>query len=538
MFSIKKRNITILGLIAALMLWANIGITQTEWDYPGNLVLDLGASGEWDGVHVSEPTVLFDGTEYQMWYAGQWHGLPYRIGLATSPDGITWEKHLGNPVLDSGASGTWDDFHVFSPTVLFDGTEYKMWYAGGYSNSRIGYATSTDGIVWVKHPNPVLDVGEYGTWDDHHLRSPMVLFDGAEYQMWYAGSSGGPSIYRIGYATSTDGIVWVKHPNPVLDIGEYGTWDDYNLYSLTVLFDGIEYQMWYTGFDGSYSRIGYATSADGIVWVKYPDNPVREATSGTWESPHVGDPTVLFDGNKYQMWYTGGGGSVSSRIGYATSIPDIVTATIDFDPNVLNLKSRGKWVTVYIELPEGYDVNDIDVNTILLEGVIEVQNSDVQDGVLMVKFDRQDVIYYIENILGITSGDVTLTVTGELADETLFEGSDTITVISEKGKGKAAPALLTFNLGQNFRNPFNPDTWIPYTLANDVDVVIRIYSLSGQPVRTLDLGHQPAGHYATKNKAVYWDGKNNFGESVASGVYFYTLQAGKFRATRKMVILK
>jgi hypothetical protein len=478
MFSIKKRNITILGLIAALMLWANIGITQTEWDYPGNLVLDLGASGEWDGVHVSEPTVLFDGTEYQMWYAGQWHGLPYRIGLATSPDGITWEKHLGNPVLDSGASGTWDDFHVFSPTVLFDGTEYKMWYAGGYSNSRIGYATSTDGIVWVKHPNPVLDVGEYGTWDD------------------------------------------------------------YNLYSLTVLFDGIEYQMWYTGFDGSYSRIGYATSADGIVWVKYPDNPVREATSGTWESPHVGDPTVLFDGNKYQMWYTGGGGSVSSRIGYATSIPDIVTATIDFDPNVLNLKSRGKWVTVYIELPEGYDVNDIDVNTILLEGVIEVQNSDVQDGVLMVKFDRQDVIYYIENILGITSGDVTLTVTGELADETLFEGSDTITVISEKGKGKAAPALLTFNLGQNFRNPFNPDTWIPYTLANDVDVVIRIYSLSGQPVRTLDLGHQPAGHYATKNKAVYWDGKNNFGESVASGVYFYTLQAGKFRATRKMVILK
>ena len=80
------------------------------------------------------------------------------------------------------------------------------------------------------------------------------------------------------------------------------------------------------------------------------------------------------------------------------------------------------------------DVADIDVGTILLESLLGVQHSDIQDDVLMVKFDRQDVIIYIEDILGITSGDVTLTVTGELTDGTPFEGSDTIRVIKKETK--------------------------------------------------------------------------------------------------------
>jgi hypothetical protein len=93
-------------------------------------------------------------------------------------------------------------------------------------------------------------------------------------------------------------------------------------------------------------------------------------------------------------------------------------------------------------------------------------------------------------------------------------------------------------LYQNYPNPFNPDTWIPYTLAADMDVVIRIYNLSGQLVRTLELGHQPAGYYITKDKAAYWDGKDNFGAKVASGLYYYTLRAGEFKVTRKMAIMK
>ena len=100
----------------------------------------------------------------------------------------------------------------------------------------------------------------------------------------------------------------------------------------------------------------------------------------------------------------------------------------------------------------------------------------------------------------------------------------------------------------NYPNPFNPETWIPYRLAEDGFVTLTIYNPSGQVVRTLDVGHRIASAYESQSKAIYWDGKNDLGEPVASGVYFYTLSTGRsglsvphrsdFSATRKMVILK
>ena len=90
----------------------------------------------------------------------------------------------------------------------------------------------------------------------------------------------------------------------------------------------------------------------------------------------------------------------------------------------------------------------------------------------------------------------------------------------------------------NYPNPFNPETWIPYQLAVPADVSISIYATDGRLVRTLALGHQPVGIYESRSRAAYWDGRNAVGESVASGVYFYTLTAGDFTATRKMLILK
>jgi hypothetical protein len=95
-----------------------------------------------------------------------------------------------------------------------------------------------------------------------------------------------------------------------------------------------------------------------------------------------------------------------------------------------------------------------------------------------------------------------------------------------------------FRLLQNFPNPFNPDTWLPYELASDVPVSIYIYNIQGQLVRQLNIGKQEAGGYITKEKAAYWDGRDKHGEKVASGIYWYTLRAGEFDATRQMVILK
>ena len=90
----------------------------------------------------------------------------------------------------------------------------------------------------------------------------------------------------------------------------------------------------------------------------------------------------------------------------------------------------------------------------------------------------------------------------------------------------------------NYPNPFNPETWIPYHLATDAEVVLTIYNVRGVAVRKLTLGHQPAGVYESRGRAAYWDGRNAVGEPVASGLYFYTLTAGDFTATRKMLIAK
>ncbi len=93
-------------------------------------------------------------------------------------------------------------------------------------------------------------------------------------------------------------------------------------------------------------------------------------------------------------------------------------------------------------------------------------------------------------------------------------------------------------LGQNFPNPFNPETWIPYQLSRDSNVMINIYDISGSKIRSLNLGRKSIGSYMTSATAAYWDGKNDTREHVSSGVYFYTLQTEGFSATRRMVILK
>ncbi len=90
----------------------------------------------------------------------------------------------------------------------------------------------------------------------------------------------------------------------------------------------------------------------------------------------------------------------------------------------------------------------------------------------------------------------------------------------------------------NYPNPFNPETWIPYRLAEDAFVILTIYGSMSRVVRTLEVGHRVAAFYESRSKAIYWDGRNEFGEQVASGVYFYHLSAEDYSATRKMLILK
>ena len=125
--------------------------------------------------------------------------------------------------------------------------------------------------------------------------------------------------------------------------------------------------------------------------------------------------------------------------------------------------------------------------------------------------------------------------------------SDTFTsIVTPEDLANAVLSIRLDSIGQpkltqllqNFPNPFNPETWIPYQLETSADVTLQIYDTSGDLVRTLDLGFKGQGFYMTRSTAAYWDGRNNLGEQVASGVYFYSLHTPKFSATRKMLILK
>lgn len=327
-----RRDIPLFCL-AIILFIANHSLAQIEWQkYSGNPVLDRGDNNE-----VLASSVIFDG-EYKMWYAGD--NLIY---LATSADGINWTRYSSNPVLNVGIVGTWDYWFVSSPTVLFNGSIYEMWYHGSNGSvAQIGYATSPDGIHWTKHSaNPVLNTGSYSEWDDYDVSSPMVYHNGIKYEMWYTGSGSG--ILKIGYASSYNGYEWIKYDNPittvapfsesdpVLQPGSIGTWDEGRVWAQAVLFNGSMYEMWYTGTDASGKhRIGYASSMDGIIWTKHT-NSIGEPTyvldrgiPGDWDAGWICAPSVLFDGNNYKMWYSGDNGTYLS-IGYAIS-PDVSRA--------------------------------------------------------------------------------------------------------------------------------------------------------------------------------------------------------------------
>ncbi len=316
------------------------GINWTK--NPDNPILSPGSGGSWDNLLILSPNVVKINNSFRMWYGGS-DGSQDRIGHAISYDGVNWTKRAVNPVMDVGEPGSWDDNHVNMPSIHFDGSTYKMWY-GGYdgTNYQIGYATSNDAENWVKESNnPVLSLGLSGEWDDYHVSDMDVLFNGTEYKMWYSGHDG--TNYKIGYATSNDGINWVKHGgNPILSLGSSGSWEDEGVSSPSIFYDGFSYKMWYTGFDGANRRIGYATSSNGINWTKYAGNPVINlGSSGAWDETDSYHPNVIFEDGLYKLWYAGDDG-VNWGMGFATSYDGINWIKSKINP-ILKSGPVGTW---------------------------------------------------------------------------------------------------------------------------------------------------------------------------------------------------
>jgi predicted GH43/DUF377 family glycosyl hydrolase len=241
-------------------------------------------------------------------------GAAATLTLPSTPLPLTPDP--ANPVLRPTASTVGDGDNVDDPTVVKVGSTYDMWYTGYPEDGgppAIYLATSADGVNWVRgnSGNPVLQ-GTAGSFDANGVYGADVVYDPtdviAPYKMWFSGRQG--SFGGIGYATSLDGLTWTQYggatPLPVLDHGAPGSADSFSAADPSVLKDGSTWKMWYTGDDSNKKRIAYATSIDGMTWSK-GGKVIAPEDPGVSANIQFGAfaPTVWKTANGFSMLLTG-----------------------------------------------------------------------------------------------------------------------------------------------------------------------------------------------------------------------------------------
>ena len=291
--------ITLPGLALASTVEETLsGITWTKI----GMVQDIGNPGDFDDNRADSGSVIIDEGLYKLWYSGH-DGSHWRILHSTSPDGVTWTKH--GLAYDLGPSGAFDDDDVMGPSVLrnSDGS-YQMWYHGESRSMwgwRIGYATSDDGINWVRYGLVFSKAGKAVAHPNVHID------DNGVYKMWY--SEYDSEHWRIGHATSNDGINW-NDPGVALDVGPAGSPDSKYIYFPAVVVepDG-SYIMFYSHFGGvgNFLDIQWATSPDGIgaSWTKRGLS-LEHGQPGDYDSLQATPTTALLrEDGRHEVFYTG-----------------------------------------------------------------------------------------------------------------------------------------------------------------------------------------------------------------------------------------
>jgi predicted GH43/DUF377 family glycosyl hydrolase len=254
----------------------------------------------------SEPAVIYENGMFKMWYSTT--ATPFSIGYATSSDGINWSG--GSIVLSSsGVNGTFDKSVASRPEVIKDTGIYYLYYNGFETDQsgvgKIGLATSSDGINWNRYSgNPILATSTGSDWESNSLYNSAVVKVGSVWYMLYEGR--GATTNRLGLATSSDGITWTKYAsNPVITNGLAGYAANYAA-APNLIYQNGKFYTWflYNQGDGTY-RMARAYSSDAINWTRYnvPELSPEEA----WEYISVSDPSAPLEVNgSVYMYYMGG----------------------------------------------------------------------------------------------------------------------------------------------------------------------------------------------------------------------------------------
>lgn len=447
--------------------------------------------------HSYDAVVAADGNSYRMWadnYSGSWE-----IYGQKSPNyGSTW--YVTRQITHSGSA-------AWSPAMDISsrGNFYLVWTDYRDGNAEVYYMTSSDTNKEIRvTTNAGLSI--YPKIAIYSNKAHIVWSDNrdGDWEIYYRGLDIGPS-------SSTKGLTVAAKSSSQLELSWTASESDvdhYKIYRSTsggfsIDQDTLENEIFVAS---SFTNSCLDTGLEASKAYYYQVAAVDEA--GNESDPSDEEVGMTNAGSENRMYVQSIDVSTEEH-GENTNAVAAVTIVGNGSP-VKDAKVEGHW--------DGLTTSNesfvTDANGI---GSSKSGNVKNPEGLFIFTVDNvteKDYIYESENSENVESG------YKEVPDYPL------------------APRYWRNALFPNYPNPSNPDTWIPYQLAYDAPVTVSIYNAKGQLIRILNIGYQRAGVYVTKDKAAYWDGHNSFGDKVASGMYFYTLRAGEFSATRKIVIMK
>ncbi|GMU94973.1 hypothetical protein [Ignavibacterium album] len=284
---------------------------------------------------------------------GQGTGSIYiYVTWGTQNTNFTYVDYSNNPII-SGGNNNYDYYGVSQPVIIFDEGKYKMWYYGdgGSAKKYVLYAESTDGINWIKNPNPVLLPGPQGNWDSWAVQAAAVLKENNTYKMYYTAFAYQYGPWYIGLATSVDGINWTKKTNPVFYSGT--GWETQIAAGSVIKING-KYYLYYTGVNSQSYRIGLAISDDGENFTRFSGNPILNITQ-SWENSGVCVPHVFMENNIYKMIYMN---AANTAFGLAYSNDGKTWNKENLNPIFTTNQTTNGWADVSIAYPRYIKVNN------------------------------------------------------------------------------------------------------------------------------------------------------------------------------------